>query len=104
MNFRETFMCFGHPALAVLLMSRLPSSACIPSVTGVPTVLCVFTISLVPSGLQSVAFLLILSSLHCFAVVPDVAGTTILFDVPDRQATQAVGIDSLESIPGLFKR
>jgi hypothetical protein len=32
------------------------------------------------------------------------AGTTTLFDVPARQATQAGGIDSLESIPGLLKR
>jgi hypothetical protein len=30
--------------------------------------------------------------------------TTTLFDVPDRQATWADGIDSLESIPGLLKR
>ena len=32
------------------------------------------------------------------------AGTTILFDVPACQATQAGGINSLELIPGLLKR
>jgi hypothetical protein len=31
------------------------------------------------------------------------AGTTILSDVPARQATKAGGIDSLESISGLLK-
>jgi hypothetical protein len=31
------------------------------------------------------------------------AGSTTLFDVPARQATQAGRIDSLESIPGLLK-
>jgi hypothetical protein len=32
------------------------------------------------------------------------ASTTTLFDVPARQATEAGGVDSLESIPELLKR